>query len=69
LVVFTSRCERLTAISPLNVGVFVDDALLLRLAARSVHAESDLLRTRGLTSSDSLALEVARQVESSAWVM
>jgi hypothetical protein len=54
--------------SPLSVGVFDDDPLLLRLAARSVSAELDRLRTHTLRGNrDDVASEPAILVDFGDW--
>jgi hypothetical protein len=69
MIAFTTRSQRLTETRPLPVGVFEDDALLLRLATRSRFAESGCPRTSGQINADDLALEVARLMECETWEM
>ena len=67
MVALTTRSQRLTEIRPLPVGVFEDDALLLRLVARSRFAEPGYPRPADQINSDDLAFEVARLVDSATW--
>ena len=67
MVPFLTRPQRLTGTRPVPVGVFEDDALLLRLAARSRFAEPACPRASGQINSDDLALEVVRLVDCETW--
>ena len=64
---FATRCQRLTETRLLSGGVFEDDALLLRLAARSRFAEPAYPRPADPVNSDDLAFQVARMVDSMTW--
>ena len=67
MIAFTTRSQRLIENRPQPVGVFEDDALLLRLAARSRFADSGCPRASGQMNSDDLAFEVARLVDAATW--
>jgi hypothetical protein len=67
MVLFTPRPQRSGDISALPIGVFEDDALLLRLAARSRPAESACPRAFDQFDSDDLAIEDARLVDAARW--
>lgn len=67
MVIFTPRPGRSGDILPQPVGVFEDDALLLRLSVRSRLAESACPRASGPIDLDDLAFEDARLVASRAW--
>jgi hypothetical protein len=63
----TSRTQRWAETRSLPVGVFEDDALLLRLDGRSRFAEADCQRVCGAMNSDDLAVEIARLADCEAW--
>lgn len=68
MVMFTPGLQRSCDISSQAVGVFEDDALLLRLASRSRLAAYDYLRAASSPMhSDDLAFEVARLADAEAW--
>jgi hypothetical protein len=67
MVLFPPRPQRSRDHLPQTVGVFEDDALLLRLAARSLVAESGCPRLSGQPNAEDLAFEVARRVDSQTW--
>jgi hypothetical protein len=67
MVLFTPRPQRSGNNLPHTVGVFEDDALLLRLAARSHFAESSYSRSAGPINAEDLAFELARRVDSQTW--
>jgi hypothetical protein len=58
---------RLSAVSPRCVGVFEDDAFLLRLAARSRPAESARPCAASPIDSEDLAFDDGRLLASQAW--
>jgi hypothetical protein len=67
MVAFTTRCQRSGEILTQPVGVFEDDGLLLRLAARSRPAESACLRGSGPIDADDLAFENGRLADCETW--
>jgi hypothetical protein len=67
MVIFTPRLQRFRDNLPQPVGVFEDDALLLRLARRSGPVCRAFSPVTGPINSDDLAFEVARQVASATW--
>jgi hypothetical protein len=67
MVAFSTRSQRVTETRLLPGGVFEDDALLLRLAARSRFTEPGYPRPADQINSDDLAFEVARLVDSATW--
>jgi hypothetical protein len=66
--IFTPRLQRSCDILPQAVGVFEDDALLLRLASRARFADSGCVRgASGPIDADDLAIEVARLAAAETW--
>lgn len=67
MVALATRFQRMNETHLLPVGVFEDDALLLRLAARSRFADLDCPRGPGPMDTDDLAFEGARMVAAATW--
>ena len=68
MVAFASRTQRVNEIRPSPIGVFEDDSVLLRLAARSHFADFACPRAASSPiNSDDVALEVARLADAEAW--
>jgi len=67
MVIFTPRPQLSVDILPLPLGVFEDDALLLRLAVRSRSTPLFCSRMCGPIDADDLAFEDARFVECAGW--
>jgi hypothetical protein len=67
MVVFTPRPQRSGDLFSQAVGVFEDDALLLRMASRSCLAEPAVPRASVQMTPDDLAFEVARLADSATW--
>jgi hypothetical protein len=67
MILFTPRPQRFRNNLPQTTGVFEDDAMLLRLAARSPFAESGCPPTSGPVNAEDLAFELARRVDSQTW--
>jgi hypothetical protein len=64
---YTRHPQGISDILPPPVGVFEDDALLLRLAERSRLAELECRHPSGDVDSDDLGFEAGRPVWSGAW--
>ena len=67
MVAFASGFQRVNESGPFPVGVFEDDSLLLRLAARSGLAKSACLRVSDPMNPDDLEFEVARLADADTW--
>jgi hypothetical protein len=67
MVIYNSHAQRSVPIPPVPVGVFEDDLLLLRLAARSRPLESAGPRAAGPINADDLALRDGALVGYETW--
>lgn len=67
MVAFAVQFQPVSEAHSLTVGVFEDDALLLRLAASFPFAESGRPRAPVLMTAEDLALEIARLADTVTW--
>jgi hypothetical protein len=67
MIEYTARRQRISDIVPEPVGVFEDDALLLRLVERSRVAASECRHASGDAATDGLAFQAGRPLWSWGW--
>jgi hypothetical protein len=67
MIAFAANSRRSTEVCSLAIGVFEDDALLLRLVEHSRRAWLDGAHAFGSIDSDDIAVTVARLAESESW--
>jgi hypothetical protein len=67
MIEYIRRRQRISDILPEPVGVFEDDALLLRLVERSRLAASERRHPSGDADADGLAFQAGRPLWSGGW--
>jgi hypothetical protein len=67
MIEYTPRTQRISDIVPEAIGVFEDDALLLRLVERSRLAASECRHPSGDADTDGLAFQAGRPLWSGGW--